>query len=369
MGGWTHESTACLRLCRLPLTFLSPFMTTAYRFPAEWEPQSAILIAWPHADTDWAERLGEVEETYVALVAAITRFQRAVVCVADDDLQTYAEARLRSARIDMDRVRFISNVEYDDTWLRDSGPISLRHDGRFKLLDFRFTGWGGKFEASRDDRLVQGLIARGVFAPAAHRRIDWALEGGGIESDGAGTILTTWKCLSQRHPQLSREQMDRKLIDGLEARRILWLDRGYLEGDDTDAHIDTLARFAPDNAIVYQDCDDPDDVHYAELNAMAEELAALRTADGEPYRLHALPWARPIRDDGRRLAASYANYLIVNGAVLIPGYDDPADAEAARVIGAAHPGRTIVQIPCRPLIWQNGSLHCVTMQLPKGVVA
>ncbi len=342
--------------------------TTALRLPAEWETQSAVLLAWPHADTDWAERLADVETTYVALVTAITRFETAIVCVADAAVRARAETLLREAGADAARLRFVE-IEYDDTWLRDSGPITLFDGKHFQLTDFRFTGWGGKFEASRDDRLVQGLIARDLFVPAAHRRIDWALEGGGIESDGTGTILTTWKCLSQRHPQLSREQMDRKLIDGLEARRILWLDRGYLEGDDTDAHIDTLARFAPDNAIVYQDCDDPDDVHYAELNAMAEELAALRTADGEPYRLHALPWARPIRDDGRRLAASYANYLIVNGAVLIPGYDDPADAEAARVIGAAHPGRTIVQIPCRPLIWQNGSLHCVTMQLPKGVVA
>ncbi|HVH34591.1 MAG TPA: agmatine deiminase family protein [Tahibacter sp.] len=342
--------------------------TTALRLPAEWETQSAVLLAWPHADTDWAERLADVETTYVALVTAITRFETAIVCVADAAIRERAETLLRDAGTDAKRLQFVE-IDYDDTWLRDSGPITLFDGKHFQLTDFRFTGWGGKFEASRDDRLVQGLIARGVFAPAAHRRIDWALEGGGIESDGAGTILTTWKCLSQRHPQLSRAQMDKALTDGLEARRILWLDRGYLEGDDTDAHIDTLARFAPDNAIVYQDCDDPDDVHYAELEAMAGELAALRTADGEPYRLHALPWAKPILDDGRRLAASYANYLIVNGAVLIPGYDDPADAEAARVIGAAHPGRTIVQIPCRPLIWQNGSLHCVTMQLPKGVVA
>ena len=342
--------------------------TTALRLPAEWETQSAVLLAWPHADTDWAERLADVETTYVALVTAITRFETAIVCVADAAIRERAETLLREAGADAKRLQFVE-IDYDDTWLRDSGPITLFDGKHFQLTDFRFTGWGGKFEAGRDDRLVQGLIARGVFVPAAHRRIDWALEGGGIESDGAGTILTTWKCLSQRHPQLSRAQMDEALTDGLEARRILWLDRGYLEGDDTDAHIDTLARFAPDNAIVYQDCDDPDDVHYAELKAMAEELAALRTADGEPYRLHALPWAKPILDDGRRLAASYANYLIVNGAVLIPGYDDAADAEAARVIGAAHPGRTIVQIPCRPLIWQNGSLHCVTMQLPKGVVA
>ncbi len=158
------------------------------------------------------------------------------------------------------------------------------------------------------------------------------------------------------------------LRDNLHAQRVLWLDYGYLEGDDTDAHIDTLARFAPDGGIVFQACDDPTDPHHDELRQMAAELADLRTPDGQPYTLHPLPWPRPILDRGRRLAASYANYLIVNGAVLMPAYGDPADDRAAQVIAAAHPGREVVQVPCRPLIWQNGSLHCITMQLPAGLV-
>ena len=340
---------------------------TAFRLPAEWEAQAGVLLAWPHADTDWAERLAAVESTYVALVAAIVRFEPAIVCVADAALRTHAQAHLREAGVDLSRVHFVE-IDYDDTWLRDSGPITLADGSGFRLTDFRFTGWGGKFEASRDDQLVEGLLARGVFHQAEHRRIDWALEGGGIESDGRGTILTTWRCLVQRHPDESREQMTATLRDGLAANRVLWLDRGYLEGDDTDAHIDTLARLAPNDGIVYQACDDASDTHYAELQAMAAELAALRTSDGRPYTLHALPWARPVLDEGRRLAASYANYLIVNGAVLIPAYGDPADALAAKVIAAAHPGREVVPVPCRPLIWQNGSLHCVTMQLPQGVL-
>jgi agmatine/peptidylarginine deiminase len=236
-------------------------------------------------------------------------------------------------------------------------------------MDFRFTGWGGKFAASRDDRLVERLAARELFRNADHQRVDWALEGGAIESDGAGTLLTTWRCLHQRHPEQSREQMARMLCDKLGADRVLWLERGYLQGDDTDAHIDTLARFAPNAAIVFQACDDTDDPHHAELAAMRDELAALRGMHGEPYTLHALPWPKPIWDDGRRLAASYANYLIVNGAVLVPAYGDAADAQAARVIAAAHPGRTTIAVPCRPVIWQNGSLHCLTMQLPQGVLA
>ena len=341
---------------------------TSLRFPAEWEPQSAILIAWPHADTDWAERLGEVEETYIALVAAITRFQPAVVCVADDDVESYAQARLSSNRIDMDRVRFVQ-APYDDTWLRDSGPISLREGDGFRLLDFRFTGWGGKFDASRDDLLVERLHDIGIFSKSSRQSIDFALEGGAIDTDGAGTLLTTWQCLHERHPGASREALTDKLAGWLRQDRVLWLDHGFLEGDDTDAHVDTLARFAAPDAIVFQACDDPGDSHHAELQAMAAELAALRTADGRPYRLFPLPWARPILDGDRRLAASYANFLIVNGAVLMPAYGDPADAEAAAVMRQAFPDREIVQVPCRPLIWQNGSLHCITMQLPAGLLA
>ena len=341
-------------------------MTDTLRFPAEWEPQEAILVAWPHAGTDWAERLAEVEETYIALVQAITRYQPAWICVADDDLQIYAEARLRSARVDMGKVRFVP-AEYDDTWLRDSGPITLREGDGFRVLDFRFTAWGGKFEAGRDDRLVEALDQQGLFGGAPRQRIDFALEGGGIETDGDGTLLTTWHCLHERHPQASREDLDARLRQWLAQDRVLWLDHGYLEGDDTDAHIDTLARFAPGDAIVFQACDDPADSHHAELQAMAADIAALRTADGRPYRLFPLPWARPIVDNGRRLAASYANYLIINGAVLIPAYGDRADDAAAAVLALAYPGRDIVQVPCRPLIWQNGSLHCITMQLPAGL--
>ena len=338
------------------------------RLPAEWEPQAAILLAWPHAGTDWAERLEDVEETYIALVAAITRFQRVLLCVADDDVEAYARARLASARIDMDRVTF-ATVPYDDTWLRDSGPITLVSPAGGCLLDFRFTAWGGKFEAARDDRLVQRLHEMGFFSNSARQSIDFALEGGAIDVDGQGTLLSTWQCLHERHPDAAREDISAKLAGWLRQERVLWLDHGYLEGDDTDAHIDTLARFAAPDAIVFQACDDEADSHYTELQAMAAELAALRTRDGKPYRLFPLPWPQPILDDGRRLAASYANFLVVNGAVLVPAYGDPADGLATGVIAQAFPDREIVQVPCRALIWQNGSLHCLTMQVPQGIIA
>ena len=338
------------------------------RLPAEWEAQAGVLLAWPHAQTDWAERLAETESAYVALVAAITRFEPAVICVASQAVRERATALLLATAVNLDRCRFVE-IEYDDTWLRDSGPISLIHSNGFALADFRFTGWGGKFAASRDDCLIGGLFARNLFSSAEHCRIDWALEGGAIESDGAGALLTTWRCLHQRHPEQSREQMNRIFAEHLAAERVIWLEHGYLQGDDTDAHIDTLARFAPGDAIVFQACDDEADPHHAELARMRDELAALRTTRGTPYRLFPLPWARPILDDGRRLAASYANYLVVNGGVLVPAYGDSADAEAARIVGAAHPDREVIGVPCRPLIWQNGSLHCVTMQLPQGLLA
>ncbi len=340
---------------------------TNVRFPAEWEPQSAVLIAWPHAQTDWAARLADVERTYVALVAAITRFQRVLIGVADATLEAHARRLITAGGAQLERVRCV-HIEYDDTWLRDSGPISLRAHHGFQLLDFRFTAWGGKFEASRDDRVVAALFQHGVFHDAKHQRIEFALEGGSIETDGAGTLLTTWRCLHERHPNASRSELTEQLSGWLQQDRVLWLDHGALEGDDTDAHIDTLARFAPNDAIVFQACDDTADSHYPDLRAMAAEIAALRTPAGTPYRLFPLPWAQPVLDDGRRLAASYANFLIINGAVLMPAYGDAADDAAAAVLAQAFPQREIVQIPCRSLIWQNGSLHCITMQLPEGLV-
>ena len=343
-------------------------MSDILRFPAEWEPQSAILIAWPHSGTDWASRLQSVEASYVALAAAITRFQRVLVCVADAALELHVRGLLENSTADLARVHF-QRLPYDDTWLRDSGPITLREGRGFRMLDFHFTAWGGKFEAGLDDQIVATLSERGLFRSSQHERIDFALEGGAVETDGQGTLLSTWHCLHERHPGLSREEVTGKLKSCLRQDRVLWLDHGYLEGDDTDAHIDTLARFADPGTIVYQGCQDPGDSHFGELQAMAAELAVFRREDGNPYRLLELPWPQPILDEGRRLAASYANFLIINGALLMPSYGDVADSVAASVLAEAFPDREIVQVPCRPLIWQNGSLHCLTMQLPEGLLA
>ena len=339
-----------------------------WRFPAEWEQQEAVLLAWPHAGTDWAARLADVEATYVALVAAITRFQKVLLCVPNAAVAERALGLLAEAEIESTRLRLI-DIRYDDTWIRDFGPITLLDPhGRPRFLDFHFTGWGGKYAAGQDDELIAGLVARGVLAASTVQRIDFALEGGAIETDGRGTLLSTWQCLAERHGDDARDTVTATLLETLHQDRVLWLEHGYLEGDDTDAHIDTLARFAPNDGIVFQSCDDPADSHYNALAAMAGEIAALRTANGKPYRLFPLPWPQPVIDEGRRLPASYANFLIINQAVLMPAYGDPADVEAAQVLARAFPGREIVSVPCRSLIWQNGSLHCVTMQIPKGVL-
>jgi agmatine/peptidylarginine deiminase len=337
-----------------------------FRLPAEWARQDGVLLAWPHAGTDWAVNLDDAEASYVQLVSTIARFETCVLCVADE--QVAARARSLLGDVDPARLRMVT-AAYDDTWLRDAGPITLTDGERFRVVDFRFTGWGGKFEAGRDDALVSELVASGIFGDAEHHRVDFALEGGAIDSDGAGTLLTTWACMSRRHPGLEREAIEDVLKRELACERVLWLTEGELAGDDTDAHVDTLARFASESSIVFQSCDDEQDDHFQSLKAMTLELFGLKDAHGNPYHLSPLPWPAPIHAaDGRRLAASYANFLIVNDAVLMPAYDDPADERAAEVLAHAFPDREVVPVPCRPLIEQNGSLHCLTMQLPEGLL-
>lgn len=333
--------------------------------PAEWSRQDAILLAWPHAGTDWAPWLPAVRDSYRRLVEALQPHVRVLLLVANDEVGRDARDAL-AGRVLPGQLRLLE-VPYHDTWLRDSGPITLLDDGQPLWLDFRFTGWGGKFAADTDDRLVEQLQQLPLFAGMRRRRVEFALEGGAIESDGAGTILTTWQCLAQRHGDHDRAAVLAALGAALGAERVLALDHGALAGDDTDAHIDTLARFASTEAIVYQGCSDPNDEHHAPLTAMAAELSALRTLDGRPYALHELPWAPAIHAaDGRRLAASYANFLISNGVVFMPGYGVATDQLAAEVLATAFPAHQVVAVPCRPLIEQNGSLHCISMQLPAG---
>ncbi|AXS82213.1 agmatine/peptidylarginine deiminase [Marinobacter sp. Arc7-DN-1] len=348
-------------------------MTTRRVLPAEWAPQSAIMLTWPHPGTDWADILDEVEPVFLDIARAVLRYENLLISCEyvarlqelDRDLNRYAEENDFPGR-----VRIVP-APANDTWARDHGPITIATEDGPALLDFRFNAWGGKFPFEKDDALNQHLANAGVFGATPMQQVDFVLEGGSIESDGQGTLLTTSECLltPSRNPSVDRTAIEQLLAEVLGVNRILWLNHGYLEGDDTDSHIDTLARFCAPDHICYVACPDVADEHYSALAAMEEELQEFRQPDGTPYKLTALPWPEAIHDeDGQRLPATYANFLIINGAVLLPVYGVAQDDEAIAVMKEIFPCRDIVPIDCRALIHQHGSLHCVTMQIPAGVV-
>jgi agmatine deiminase len=336
------------------------------RLPAEWEPQDGVLLAWPHEASDWRPYLDAVEPVFVEIVRQVSRFEQAIIATPDPEA---VREQLIQGGACMERVR-VCQVETNDTWARDFGPITVLEDGTPRLLNFGFNGWGLKFASDLDNRINKRLQALAAWS-APLETVGLILEGGSIESDGRGTILSTEECLlnDNRNPHLIREELEQELHGLLGSDRFLWLANGYLAGDDTDSHVDTLARLCPDDTITYVRCDDPQDEHYPALQAMEAEIAAFRTREGNPYRMIPLPWpAARFDEDGTRLPATYANFLVINGAVLVPTYQDPNDAAALAAVAEAFPGREIVGIDCLPLILQHGSLHCVTMQMPKGTL-
>lgn len=338
------------------------------RLPAEWEAQDGVLMAWPHEGTDWAYMLDYVRPVYCEIIRQITRFERVLLTAP---LAAEAGDFLAGAGVDLANVT-ICEMPNNDTWARDFGPITVMFNGQPVPLDFGFNGWGLKFAADQDNLITRRLKEQGAIKPNI-QTIGLIMEGGGIESDGLGTILTTASCLlsPNRNPQLDKSEIEQALASLLGARRVLWLNHGFLAGDDTDSHVDTLARICPDNVIVYTACDDQRDEHYHELKLMEEELKAFRAPDGSPYRLVPLPWPKARFDEeARRLPATYANFLVINNAVLVPTYrDEEKDELALERIGQAFPGRESIGVDCLPLLEQHGSLHCVTMHLPQGVLA
>jgi len=337
------------------------------RLPAEWEEQDAVLLAWPHELTDWSTQLDETQHTFCEIIRTINRFEPVLLVVPNRDS---ARRQLESANMNLKKIH-LYELPCNDTWSRDFGPMTVQTETGLLLLNFTFNGWGNKFNAELDNMLTTRLIAAGAFGKTKSISIELVLEGGSIESDGGGTLLTTCDCLleKKRNPQYSRLQLNDALKQLFGAEQILWVDNGSLEGDDTDSHIDTLARFAPNGTIVFQGCNDKTDEHYKELQAMEKQLSRFTNISGENYRLLELPWPEACYDsDGNRLPATYANFLIINGAVLVPTYNDSADQVALKVVAQAFPQREIIPINCRTLIEQHGSLHCVTMQLPKGVL-
>lgn len=318
---------------------------------AEWEHQSMVQLTWPHEGTDWAPILDEITAVYEEMAREIRK--REPLLIVDNILQP--------------KGRSVVCIPHNDTWARDHGFITVEDtsfDQKSKalvLLDFCFNGWGEKFEATLDNQINKHLYDQGLVKGHYEDHLDFVLEGGSIESDGKGTVFTTECCLMapHRNQPLTKEEIENRLKEWLGAERIVWLQHGSLIGDDTDGHIDTLVRICPNDTLLYTggDKDHPD------LAEMEKELQELRTLDGKPYRLLKLPLPRPIYDEGDRLPATYANYLVINGAVLVPTYNQPdLDAEALRIVGEAFPDREMVGIDCRAVIKQHGSLHCCTMQ-------
>ena len=330
---------------------------------AEWEHQSYIQLTWPHKDTDWAPILPEITAVYESIAREILKREDLVI-VAPDDLIPHLSPL----------TPHLLPLTTNDTWARDHGFITVEETSSDTsltshpsplttklLLDFCFNGWGEKFDAALDNQINRHLYDQGIVKGEYEDHLDFVLEGGSIESDGRGTIFTTACCLlaPHRNQPLTQQEIEDRLKQWLGSERIVWLHHGSLIGDDTDGHIDTLVRICPDDTLLYIGADD--DHH--DLLEMEKELQALRTIDGRPYRLLRLPLPRPIYDEADRLPATYANYLVINGAVLVPTYNQPdLDAEAMHIIGQAFPDRDIVGIDCRPVIRQHGSLHCCTMQ-------
>lgn len=333
--------------------------------PAEWHRLQMVQLTWPHEKTDWNYMLAEVEECYIELAKAISSRTQLLI-VAPDTKKVCTVLEKNS--VAMDNITLFE-CDTNDTWARDHAFITILGDNVPHYADFCFNGWGRKFEATLDNAINGKLYDAGIVKGEYEDCTSFVLEGGSIESDGKGTILTTSQCLlaPHRNQPMNKEEIENCLKKMLHAVRVLWLNHGNLIGDDTDGHVDTVARLAPNDTIVYMQCTDESDAQFADLHAMEEEIAALRTADGKPYRLVPLPSPAPIFDeDGERLPATYANFLILNNSVLYPTYaQEKNDKEAAVALGKAFPGYEIVGIDCRALIRQHGSLHCVTMQYPR----
>lgn len=340
---------------------LSPFL------PPEWYPQSGVMLTWPHENSDWIDLLDEVEPCFILIANEILKEEKVlIVCPDPASVASKLDSSLHENLV-------LLRLDSNDTWARDHGAITVIEDGAPVLYDFQFNGWGLKFPAYLDNQLTSLLYQANSFSKGTGYKnmLHFVMEGGSFEVDGAGTLLTTSECLLSvnRNQWMKKEEIEAYLIKVFGIQRVLWLNSGYLAGDDTDSHVDTLARFCNEKTIAYVTCEDSSDEHYSQLKQMEEELRSFRTLDGTPYQLIALPMADYTEDEtGSRLPATYANFLIINNKVLIPFYSTPKDEIAREILQTAFPDRKVVGIECSPLITQHGSLHCVTMQFPAGVL-
>jgi agmatine/peptidylarginine deiminase len=343
--------------------------TVTRRLPAEWEPQDALMLAWPHRANGWIGDMSAVENVFIELIRAAVARQRVLLVCKDEALLARASQCLKNANVALDTV-VLKIAPTNDVWLRDTGPIGIIENGKLKLLDFRFNAWGGKYDSSDDDQINARLQQQDVFN-CELQSLPLILEGGSIESNGQGTLLTTRSCLlsDTRNNGYDEHRLEDLLKHFFGVKTVQWLEHGHIKGDDTDGHIDTLARFCPNDVIAYASCNDQSDVNYAELAAMEAELQALRNTENKPYSLVAFPIpSAKIGIEGQRLACTYVNFMIINGAILCPLYDDPMDTLAMTQLQNIFPQHEIIGINALPVVEQCGSFHCLCMQLTQGTL-
>lgn len=340
-------------------------MNNDIRYPAEWELDGPVLLALPHDDTDWSDILPDAIDQYRRIINALTSNGEEVLLLVPDA----GKARETLSDCPLEHVTMVE-MPTNDTWTRDYGPITVNRHGRIRAIDFGFNGWGLKFAADRDNLVNMRLAEQQVLPVGMYRnRREFILEGGSIDTDGEGTLLTTTRCLlsPNRNGGGTRAEIGEQLTRELGVDHILWLDYGTLIGDDTDSHIDTLCRMAPGNIIFFTGCRDMDDPQFEELLHMRAQLSMFRNAEGLPYNLVELPLPDAVVDvDGSRLPATYANYLVTPHAVYMPVYNQPEKDElACQTVRIAFPDHKVVPVECTTLTRQHGSLHCSTMTLPK----
>ncbi|WP_297441853.1 agmatine deiminase family protein [Sulfurimonas sp.] len=325
-------------------------MKSQKRLIAEFQMQTFTQIIFPHEATDWAEYLQEAQSTFVNIINAIRKYQKCLIICHDVNA-------VKEHFLDKHNLIFVAYTT-NDTWARDCSALTVEEDDKRVLLDFTFNAWGGKFDAQKDNLLSCTLAQK---YPYPLKKIDFVLEGGAVESNGEDMLLTTSSCMlnENRNPHLNASQITQKLKDFFGAKHILYLNHGYLAGDDTDSHIDTLARFISKDTIMYVQCKDTTDEHYHELKSMEEELQMI--AKEKNLKLIALPMPDAIYYEEERLPATYANFLFVNDAILLPIYNVPQDKTAITLFEQTFPEREIIPLDASVLIRQHGSIHCISM--------
>jgi agmatine deiminase len=349
--------------------------------PAEWEPHEATWIAWPHNRQDWPGKFAAIPWVYAEIVRLLTEDEDVCILVQNAEAEAAAVRILERSQAELGRVAFCRQPT-NRVWTRDSGPIFVKRQRsggtELGICDFKFNAWAKYDDWQADDR-VPGYVARELglrsWQPSAlcdsgktkgkQRRV--VLEGGSIDTDGQGLLLTTEECLlsevQQRNPGLSRERIEEVLRETLGVERVLWLGRG-IAGDDTHGHVDDLARFVRPGTIVLASEERADDANFEPLRENRARLESARDLNGRPFKVVALPMPSPVVFDGRRLPASYANFYIANAAVLVPVFNDRNDEQALRILSGLFTDRPVIPVYCRDLVWGLGTLHCLTQQQP-----